>query len=141
MTRRLTKSRFKLASECPTKLFYTRKRDVYPDKSYDDSFLAALAEGGNQVGELATLYHPGGTMVETLNEADALAQTADLLNQENAIIYEAAVLFENLFIRVDVLVKRGRRVDLIEVKAKSCSAGGAEQFMGCLLYTSPSPRD
>ena len=130
MTRRLTKSRFKLASECPTKLFYTRKRDVYPDKSYDDSFLAALAEGGNQVGELATLYHPGGTMVKTLNEADALAQTADLLNQENAIIYEAAVLFENLFIRVDVLVKRGRRVDLIEVKAKSCSAGGAEQFMG-----------
>mgnify|MGYP003653414921 CR=1 FL=1 len=130
MTRRLTKSRFKLASECPTKLFYTRKRDVYPDKSFDDSFLAALAEGGNQVGELATLYHPGGTMVETLNEAEALAQTAALLDQENAIIYEAAILFENLFLRVDVLVKRGLRVELIEVKAKSCSEGGAEQFVG-----------
>ena len=129
MTRRLTKSRFKLASECPTKLFYTRKRDVYPDKSYDDSFLAALAEGGNQVGELATLYHPGGTMVETLDEADALAQTAALLEQVDVIIYEAAILFENLFIRVDVLVKRGQRVELIEVKAKSCKDGGAEQFV------------
>ena len=27
--RYLTKSRFKLAAECPTKLFYTGKEDVY----------------------------------------------------------------------------------------------------------------
>lgn len=30
--RYLTKSRFKLAEECPTKLYYTRKKE-YPDKS------------------------------------------------------------------------------------------------------------
>ena len=50
----LTKSRFKLAEECPTKLFYTGKKD-YPDKKGEDPFLAALAEGGFQVGELAKL--------------------------------------------------------------------------------------
>jgi hypothetical protein len=36
--RYLTKSRFKLATECPTKLFYTRKKE-YADQSLEDSFL------------------------------------------------------------------------------------------------------
>ena len=41
----LSKSRFKLALECPTKLFYAGK-PAYQDNSLDDSFLATLAEGG-----------------------------------------------------------------------------------------------
>ena len=41
--RYLTKSRFKLAAECPTKLFYTGK-DKFADQSMDNSFLAALAD-------------------------------------------------------------------------------------------------
>ena len=56
-TRYLTKSGFKLAAECPRKLFYTGKQD-YVDRSIEDSFLAALAEGGYQVGELACLQYP-----------------------------------------------------------------------------------
>ena len=46
----LTKSRFKLATECPTKLFYTGKKR-YANKSLDDPFLEGLAEGGYQVGD------------------------------------------------------------------------------------------
>ena len=61
--RYLTKSRFKLALECDTKLFYTNKNE-YPDKKVDDPFLEALAEGGFQVEELARIYHGGGTLVE-----------------------------------------------------------------------------
>ena len=64
--RYLTKSRFKLGMECPTKLFYTKKKE-YLDSKMDDSFLAALAEGGFQVGELAKLYHPGGHDITTLD--------------------------------------------------------------------------
>jgi hypothetical protein len=51
--RYLTKSRFKLAVECPTKLFYTGKGKEYKDAMVEDDFLAMLAEGGYQVGELA----------------------------------------------------------------------------------------
>ncbi len=47
--RHLTKSRFKLAVECPTKLFYTSKKN-YRDLKQEDSFLQALADGGFQVG-------------------------------------------------------------------------------------------
>ena len=36
----LTKSKFKQALECPTKLFYTKKGKEYADSSNEDSFLA-----------------------------------------------------------------------------------------------------
>ena len=52
----LTKSRFKLALNCVTQLYYTGKKDVYADKNLDDDFLEALAKGGFQVGELAKYY-------------------------------------------------------------------------------------
>jgi hypothetical protein len=120
MSRYLTKSRFKLALECPTKLYYTRKKE-YPDNKQDDSFLQTLAEGGFQVGELAKCYFPGGHDITSLDYKKSLAETNKLLQQENVIIYEPAIRFQNLFIRVDVLVKTGNLVKLIEVKAKSYS--------------------
>jgi hypothetical protein len=116
--RYLTKSRFKVGYECPTKLFYLDDK-TYGSTKADNSFLEALAEGGFQVGELAKLYHPGGTEIVSLDKDEAAAQTAKLLNQKNVIIYEAAIKFESLFIKSDVLVKTGDIVELIEVKAKS----------------------
>ncbi|MBM4224576.1 MAG: hypothetical protein FJ167_07240, partial [Gammaproteobacteria bacterium] len=48
----LSKSRFKLALECPTKVYYSLdKRYVNANDSND--FLKSLAFGGFQVGELA----------------------------------------------------------------------------------------
>lgn len=119
--RYLTKSRFKLGLECPTKLFYTKKNQ-YADKKIDDKFLAALANGGFQVGELAKCYFPGGHNVESSDYDAALSQTNDLLLQENVIIYEAAFLHENLFIRADIVVKNGQQISLYEVKAKSADS-------------------
>jgi len=114
----LTKSKFKLATECPTKLFYTGKQE-YANTSLENPFLEALAEGGFQVGELAKQYLPGGHNIHTLDYDQALEQTNKLLEQENVVIFEAAVKASNLFIRVDILVKRGNFIKLYEVKAKS----------------------
>jgi len=107
-SRYLTKSRFKLAVECPRKLFYTGKRE-YLDKSRDDSFLAALAEGGYQVGELAKLMYPGGVTIEELGHQIALEKTQELLKQDHVVIFEAALAHENLFIRVDILKKQATK--------------------------------
>jgi len=115
----LTKSRFKLALECPTKLYYVGKKDIYADNGLDDSFLRALAEGGLQVGELAKLYHPDGIEIEERDHDQALRSTSELLQMENVTLFEAAFAYENLFIRVDILEKRGSTVKLIEVKSKS----------------------
>ncbi len=71
--RYLTKSRFKLAVECSTKLYYTGKKE-YPDQKINDKFLEALAHGGFQVGELAKCYFPGGVMIDDLDYEIALAK-------------------------------------------------------------------
>ena len=120
--RYLTKSRFKLALECATKLFYTKK-DEYYDRKLDDEFLQALADGGFQVGELAKLYYPGGTNIDELDYEIALSRTHALLEQADVTIYEAAFRYQNLFVRTDLLIKNGDRVELIEVKAKSFDPG------------------
>jgi hypothetical protein len=118
--RLLTKSRFKLGLECPNKLYYTRKKE-YANKKQEDPFLQALAQGGFQVEELARMHYPNGVLIEG-NDGDyelLWQQTQELLQQENVIIYEPAFLVDGFFIRVDVLVKKGNSIELIEVKSKS----------------------
>jgi hypothetical protein len=118
--RLLTKSRFKLGLECPNKLYYTRKKE-YANKKQEDPFLQALAQGGFQVEELARMHYPNGILIEGNDGEYELLwqQTQKLLEQENVIIYEPAFLVDGLFIRVDVLVKKGNKIELIEVKSKS----------------------
>lgn len=126
-SRYLTKSLFKLALECPTKLFYAKKSNGYFDKNEDNDFLQALADGGHQVGELAKFkYHdnPVGDniTVETLDHEQALAQTqAKLSALGRVVVAEAALLCAPYFVRVDILIqdKEAKIIDLIEVKSKS----------------------
>ncbi|EQC45203.1 PF11074 domain protein [Bacteriovorax sp. BSW11_IV] len=126
--RYLTKSRFKLGRECPTKLFYTKKKE-YLDSKMDDAFLAALAEGGFQVGELAKCYHPNGHDIATLDYEEAEKQTKKLLKEDKVIIFEPAIRYKNLFIRIDILIKDGDNFELIEVKAKSFNKK-EDEFVG-----------
>jgi len=129
MPRYLTKSRFKLAHECETKLFYTNKKKEYADQSLDDSFLKSLAEGGFQVGELAKFYFcenpvEDNITVETLDYEEALRQTNEKIENGNKVIAEAAFRYENLFIRADIfrIDTQTKKIELHEVKAKSyCS--------------------
>lgn len=127
----LTKSRYKLGLECPNKLYYTRKKD-YANKKQEDPFLQALAQGGFQVEELARLHYPKGILLEG-NDWDyelLWRQTQDLLKQEDVIIYEPAFLINGLFVRVDILVKKGNEIELIEVKSKSFSPDDEYLFIG-----------
>jgi len=126
--RYLTKARFALALECPAKLYYTGK-DVYPDKKADDPFLEVLAEGGFQVGELARRYFPGGIMIGESGYDAAVTRTDELLRREEIVLYEAAFRYHGLFIRTDILVKKGDSLGLIEVKAKSFDGRDASGFL------------
>jgi hypothetical protein len=127
----LTKSRFKLGLECPNKLYYTRKKE-YTNKKQEDPFLQALAQGGFQVEELARMHYPNGVLIEGDDgDYELLWQkTQKLLEQENVTIYEPAFLIDGLFIRVDVLVKRGNNIELVEVKSKSFSPENEHLFIG-----------
>jgi hypothetical protein len=118
----LTKSKFTHCLECPTKLYYKSHEDEYVTSQDDNDFLKALAEGGIQVGELAKLYYPGGyDLPYSKDKYVTLKDTERLLKQDEVIIYEAAIQYDLTYSLVDVLVKKGNRIDLIEVKSKSWS--------------------
>ncbi len=116
-----TKSAFKVALECPRKLYYYRNPGRYANPDTDDEFLQALAEGGFQVGELAKIYCevPPENDVKEKDYDGSVARTKELMQQRQVNIAEAAFRFGNLFVRVDVLRRDGHVIDLIEVKAKS----------------------
>jgi len=127
----LSKSRFKLGLECPNKLYFTGKKE-YANQKNENTFLLALAKGGFQVEELARLHYPNGIFIDTepYEYEKAFKLTQEALKQENVVIYEAAFLVDNYFIRTDILVKKGNRIRLIEVKAKSFNPNDENTFIG-----------
>lgn len=123
--RYLTKSRFKLAVECPAKLNYTGLPE-FVDRNDSDEMLRGLAEGGLQIGALAQAFFAreaeseGVKWEEIKGDQEAqIALTELRLSNENITLFEPTIRFEDYLVRVDVLCKRGETVDLIEVKSKS----------------------
>lgn len=114
----LTKSRFKVGAECPTKLYYMDHSE-YANANEENTFLESLAEGGFQVGALAKLYFPEGTEVVSIDKSKSVADTKVLLEKKKSIIFEAAFQHDNLFLRADIIEKDSSSIKLIEVKAKS----------------------
>jgi hypothetical protein len=113
----LTKSDFKLACTCPTKLFY-RRSGAFPASG--DDHLRLLAEGGYMVEEMARQLHPGGRTVGPCGTPEEEAErTRRELERGDCVLYEATFLAGRLLARVDVLVRRGDQVELVEVKSGS----------------------
>lgn len=130
MTKIFTKSRFKLALECPTKLYYASHPERYNNLQTDDDFLISLAKGGFQVGELAKIYcNVEHDLADIKGYEKPLDATQRLIAEaKDTTIAEAAFQWGNCFVRVDILEKRGNTLHLIEVKAKSCD-GTTDQYM------------
>ena len=116
-----TKSAFKQALACPASLYYYRNSDIYANQNNEDDFLAALADGGMQAGDLGKVYYDiqPDADINTLNQDVALDLTGKLLHRDNVNIAEAAFRWGNCFVRADIIEKKGREINLIEVKAKS----------------------
>lgn len=125
MTKLLTKSLFAASLGCPRKLYYATHAEQYDNANSDNDFLRSLAEGGIQVGALARHYYKskyrsfGYHYIETKDKKEALRQTKDAMQQNNVVIAEAAFEWGGCFVRADILVKRGKTIQLIEVKSSS----------------------
>jgi hypothetical protein len=125
--RYLTKSRFKQALECPTKLYYDQHSPEVYHRRETNAFAQALAEGGFQIGEMAKYkycFDPTSSKItiDDLNETSACKETKRrLTSSQDIVIAEGAVKFKSFFIRADLLVKTGKTLKLIEVKSKAIS--------------------
>ena len=93
--------------ECPTKLFYASKPHVYKNVKGENEFLESLAEGGFQVGKMATLLYPNGIEIQGRANQSALDETKRLLaSEEPVVLFEPAFAFEELLVRIDIFVKK-----------------------------------
>ncbi|CZG55232.1 Domain of uncharacterised function(DUF2779) [Legionella pneumophila] len=117
---KLTKSKFRLAYECPTKLYYVDKPQ-YANQLMEDSFLKALAEGGYQVEALARCYFPEGIFVAAKHKESSLEATKRLLENESITLFEAEIQYQGYLVRTDIIIKHQNHLKLIEIKAKSIS--------------------
>jgi hypothetical protein len=127
----LSKSRFKVGLECPNKLYF-HGDNTYANQKEENTFLASLAEGGFQVEALARLHYPDGIFIDARagDYQDAFLKTQKALENENVVIYEAAFLYNGLYVMTDILVKRDAKIKLIEVKAKSFDPTEQYEFIG-----------
>ena len=116
-----TKSAFKIALECPRRLYYAYDSKLYANQDLTDDFLKSLADGGFQVGELAKVYYgvKGDADIDVLDYDGAVEKTKELFKNDTINIAEAAFRYGNLFVRADIIEKKGNDITLIEVKAKS----------------------
>ncbi len=117
----LSKSRFQFGLQCLKRLYLECYNRELADKVSDS--LQAVFDTGNAVGEKARERFPGGRLVEEsyLEHAKAVVATRTLLADSSIpSLYEAAVDFEGIRARFDILVRRdGQRFDLVEVKSST----------------------
>ncbi len=117
----LSKSDFKVASECPTKLWYKKNR--YPSTKDTNEYLQLLAKGGHIIGKMSTMLYPEGRAIDEEAPAtnDAIALTNQILDAPGAfVLFEPAIHVNHKLIRIDILKRDDEGVyHLIEVKSKS----------------------
>lgn len=111
--------------ECPTKLFYTAHKE-YANQKQSDPLMMALAKGGFQVEEYARRLHAPGVLIESRDPEEAVEQTMAAI-AIGQVVFEGAFVFENLYIRCDMIKVRDNIIELIEIKAKSFDGNSSVQ--------------
>jgi hypothetical protein len=116
----LSKSDFKVAQTCATKLYY--KKNNYPNALNENEYMQMLADGGYLIGHIAQMMFPEGKDLSNCKSTkEAIEKTEELLKNEQVIIFEAAIQVDQYLIRIDILKRSGNTLHLIEVKSKSFS--------------------
>lgn len=116
----LTKSDFKVAQSCPTKLYY-RKRGYCTTKD-ENPYFELLADGGYMIEVIARLLYPEGrSLGYAQSDEEAFQETLAALQAEQVTLFEGTFISNGKLARIDILVRDGRRFDLIEIKAKAFS--------------------
>ena len=106
MSSYLTKSDFKVARTCPTKLYYKKLR--YPSRKDDDPYLRFLADGGYMVETMAKLLFKDGREMGDWDKPDrAFAQTREAVLSGDVTLFEATVIHGLLMARLDILQRQG----------------------------------
>eukprot|EP01037_Dinobryon_pediforme_P014554 gene14554-14677_t len=112
----LSKSKITAFEQCPRRLWLeTHRKDLI---AYDDA-RQAVFQTGHEVGAIAQQLHPGGVLIGHDDQLSlALEQTSELLFQaDRRPLFEATFAYEDVLVRVDLLLPEADGWRICEVKS------------------------
>lgn len=115
----LSKSKFILGQQC-VKSFWFDVNNIKPTNPADDGTKERLS-AGNEVGNISKDYFPGGKEVPYLpgEETKMFEITKKYLDEGITSIYEASFVYDDIFVRVDLMNKTDKGWDIYEVKSST----------------------
>lgn len=114
----LTKSDFKIGHDCLHKLKY--KKAKYPSKLEENEYLKFFADCGFMVEALAHALYPNGVTPSPLPGESLAEATARVFNKPgDAVWFEPTFVSDGYSARIDMMIRTGHVLELIEIKAKS----------------------
>jgi len=123
----LSKSDFKIAKSCPTKLYY--KKLDYPQNQQEDYTFSISALIINKIAEL--LYDDAITIdlnfdnpnFDSENKLISIVdRTIQELQKEKVNIFKPLIYHQHKLARIDILSKNGNKFDLVYVKPKAINS-------------------
>jgi predicted RecB family nuclease len=117
---RLSKSRYLHGLQCHKQLWWRVHEPTAPELAPDKGQQNRFAQG-QEVGERARQYVPGGVLIDLpfFQYDNKVAATRAALERQPPAIYEAGFLADNTYVGVDVLERTARGYGVIEVKASN----------------------
>lgn len=115
----LTKTTYLKLLQCEKALYLNANAPQLKDPSPPE--LKHRYQQGNKIGTLAQQLFPNGTDISKLARTNAqrLQLTSDYLNQDDIVLYEATLAYQNLLVMVDILVKSDTGYNAYEVKSST----------------------
>ena len=111
----LTKSNYLLGLQCPRLLWtYKNNKENIPKISEDAQF---RFDEGNKVGQLAKQLYPKGIDIEEDFKYN-LRKTKEFI-KKGVPLFEPSFLTQDLYARADILIPKGKKWDIIEVKSST----------------------
>ena len=113
----LTKTKFISGLICEKRLYLDKYKNSLASPLSASEL--AIIEESNKIGELARDKYSGGVLIKDLDPNNALLATDQALNcSESNAIFEPAFVFNDVYIRADILLRHNDdSFDLIEVKS------------------------
>ena len=115
----LSKSKFILGQQC-IKSFWLDINNIEPTNPPDDGAKERLS-AGNEVGEISKQIFSGGKEVPYLpgEEKEMFRITKKFIDDGVTSIYEGSFIYDDIFVRVDLMHKTKKGWDIYEVKSSS----------------------
>ncbi len=117
MVNYLTKSKYLSGLQCRKRLWYEKN---HPERASAISrSQRRIIDQSKEVLVLARDYFPGGMLIDALDPAESVEQTKEAIRRGISHIFEGAFIFNDIWVRCDILQKDSKSWRIIKVKAST----------------------